>query len=125
MNIISILEEVLSAVLSQSLSFSVAGFNVSISIVAGSPQKLGLATAIAVVEAILAGKPGTFQVGDVSVTISEPKSAVAVTEEISNLAALLAPHVNGSSGVSASVSTSQEENPAHMVTPVEVRPGSV
>lgn len=70
MNYLSILFAALSAIATHAVSIRVGNFNISASDVGGTPVKFTLGTALAALEQFAAGKTGTFQVGDVQITIA-------------------------------------------------------
>jgi hypothetical protein len=71
MNWFSIFSAVLAALATGQVSFKIAGkYEVSVNSVSGPPVHLTVAAAFLAVEKIVAGQTGTFQSGDINVTIA-------------------------------------------------------
>jgi hypothetical protein len=71
MNWYTIFAAVLAALATGQVSFKIADkYEVSVNLVTGAPVHLTFAAALLAVEKIVAGQTGTFQSGDINVTIA-------------------------------------------------------
>lgn len=69
-NYFALLTAALGAAMSRSLSFRVGNKTVTAADTQGKPTHFTFGAAIAAGEAVLAGQTGSFQVGDISVSIA-------------------------------------------------------